>query len=241
MPRLEKTYEFVNCNVDSARWQLPNRRLFFISYNIEIAVRRGLREKRRRAKRGGSIVVPQVKVVAILMIVNGAIVSLMGLYLVIIGPAMFTMMKVAPPPQGPNAGGPEAMILGIMSAVYFVLGLLVLVASVLNIVAGIRSLKYRGRTFAIVALFSNIAALFTCYCFPLALGVMIYGLIVFFQSDVADAFARVAEGLPPERVKYGWRPADEPDDEWDEELPLPPLDRPRRGDNVQRGPDDTYT
>ncbi|HEY7308775.1 MAG TPA: hypothetical protein VH643_05350 [Gemmataceae bacterium] len=188
--------------------------------------------------------VRQVPVVAILMIVNGAIVSLMGLYLVIMGPAMFTMMKLAPPPSGPGPnppGGPDAIILGIMSAVYVVLGLLVLVASVLNIVAGIRSLKYRGRTFAIVALFSNLVALFTCYCSLLSLGVMIYGLIVFFHSDVADAFARVAEGLPPERVKHGWRPAGEPDDEWDEEPPLPPIDRPHRGDNVQRGPDDTYT
>lgn len=187
--------------------------------------------------------VQQVKVVAILMIVNGAIISLMGVYLVIVGPAMFTMMKMAPPPQGPNAaGGPDAMILGIMSAVYVVLGLLVLTAAVLNIVGGIRSLKYRGRTFAIVALFSNILALFTCYCFPLALGMMIYGLIVFFQSDVADAFARVADGLPPERIQHGWHPADEPADDWDEKLPPSPLDRPRPGgDNVQRGPDDTYS
>lgn len=183
--------------------------------------------------------VQQVQVVAILMIVNGALVSLVGLYLVCMGPFMFVMAKTAPPPPG-GGGGPDTMIMGIMATVYLILGLLVLTTSVLNIVGGIRSLKYRGRTLAMVALFSNLVPMFTCYCIPTSLGLMIYGLIVFFQSDVADAFARVADGLPPERVKYGWQRDDEPEDEMDDAFPPPPTGRPRRGDNIQRGPDDTY-
>jgi hypothetical protein len=180
--------------------------------------------------------VRQVQVVAILMIVNGAITSLMGLYLAGMGPFMFFTALNAGRPGPGGSSGPDTTILGIMAAVYLALGLLVLATSILNIVAGIRCLKYRGRTFAIVALFSNLAALFTCYCSLLSLGVMIYGLIVFFHHDVADAFARVADGLPPERVKYDWHP----DDEVDDEFPPSPDDRPRRGDNIQRGPDDGY-
>jgi hypothetical protein len=184
--------------------------------------------------------VRQVQVVAILMIVNGALVSLMGLLYICLGPAMFALMKLGPAGTGPggrpNPAGPSTAEATFLSAFYVVIGLPVLAAGILNIVAGIRSLKYRGRILALVALFSNLAPLFTCYCLPTSLGVMIYGLIVFFQSDVADAFARVADGLPPERIKYGWRDEDEADDEF----PEPPIDRRRRGDNIQRGPEDTY-
>jgi hypothetical protein len=182
--------------------------------------------------------VKQVPVVASLMIANGAIVSLMGLYLVVMGPFLFTMMNVAPPPGpgGPKPG--DKAVLTAMSVVYLVLGLVVLTAAVLNIVAGIRSLSFRSRTLALVALFSNLAPMFTCYCIPTSLGLMIYGLIVFFQPDVARAFALVAEGVPAERFKRGWRP-DEDEEEDDEPLPeeLPP--QPRGSDKIQRGPDDT--
>lgn len=182
--------------------------------------------------------VKQVQVVAILMIVNGAIVSVMGLFYVAMGPFMFAMMNMAPPPgqQGPNSS--DAAVLSAMSVVYVVLGLVVLMAAILNIVAGIRSLSFRNRTLALVALFSNVAPLFTCYCLPTSLGVMIYGLIVFFQSDVARAFQLVAEGVPAERFKRGWDPEDDEDMDDERSLDEPPPPR-RGGENIQRGPDDS--
>ena len=178
----------------------------------------------------------QVPVVAILMIVNGVIVSLMGLFYVLMGPAMFALMSFGPrSPSQPAANTADTVMMTVMSGFYVVIGLLVLVCGMLNIVAGVRCLSYRGRTLALIALFSNLAPMFTCYCMPTSLGLMIYGLIVMFQSDVAHAFAEVARGVPPERFKHGRRYREEERDEEGEELPP---ERPRGGDNIQLGPDD---
>jgi hypothetical protein len=183
--------------------------------------------------------VKQVQVVAILMIVNGALVSIMGLLYAFMGPAMFALMRLGPASKSTN-NPPDTMFLTLMSAIYLGLGLLVLTAGILNLVAGIRSLKLRGRTFAIVALFSNLIPIFTCYCLPTSLGLMIYGLIVFFQADVAHAFAMVATGVSPQRFLGGVREEDE--DEFDEEID----DRstPRRQspptDKFQRDPNEKF-
>jgi drug/metabolite transporter (DMT)-like permease len=157
--------------------------------------------------------VSQVQVISILMIVNGALVSLMGLLLTALGPFMFVMLnmdkKGGPPPD-------ERAVLGILSAVYLALGLLVLTAGLLTLIAGIRCLKFRGRVFAIVALFLNVIPVFTFYCAPTSLGVMIYGLIVLFNADVARAFQMAAEGVPPDEIRArfsGYRRRDD----WEED------------------------
>lgn len=186
--------------------------------------------------------VNQVPVVSILMIVNGALVSLMGLLYSAMGPLMCTMINLAPPP-GPGGPKPEDKIaFTAISGIYIVLGLPTLACGALNIVAGIRGLMFRNRIFALVALFCNIITVFTCYCSPISIGVMIYGLIVLFQPDVARAFARVAAGMPAERFRHGWDPREDDeryDEEPEEELPPPPQ-RPRGGDQIQRAPDDGY-
>jgi hypothetical protein len=157
--------------------------------------------------------VPQVQVVSILMIVNGALASLIGLLLSAVGPFLFVVVNAdkrgGPPPD-------ERALLGILSVVYLALGLLVLTAGLLNVIAGARALRFRGRTFAIVALFFNLVPIFTVYCAPTSLGVMIYGLIVFFNADVARAFRMAAEGVSPEEIRarfsgHRWR------DDWDED------------------------
>jgi hypothetical protein len=163
--------------------------------------------------------VPQVQVVSILMIVNGALSALMGLLLSAIGPFMFAILNAE------KGGGPapdERAFLGILSMVYLVLGLLVLTAGLLNVIAGIRALNFRGRGLAIVALFFNIVPVFTIYCAPTSLGVMIYGLIVFFNGDVARAFRMAAEGVPAEEIRQrfsGYRRRDHWDEEEEEDYP----------------------
>jgi len=183
-------------------------------------------------------VVNQVQVVAILMIVNGALVSLMGLIYALMGPTMFAMTRFSPPPAAAGGGPPPELIL---SAVYLVIGLPVLACGILNIVAGIRSLSLRGRTLALVALFSNLAPMFTCYCLFTCLPLMIYGLIVFFQADVAYAFAMVAQGAPVAQFKAGRRHYEEDEEDWEEDLaPRGETEAPPPSRNIQRGPKDTY-
>jgi hypothetical protein len=86
---------------------------------------------------------------------------------------------------------------------------------VLNIVAGARSLRFRGRGLALTALFLNIIPMFTFYCAPTSLAVMIYGLIVFFNGEVAQAFRLAGEGVPAEEIRRGFSGRYRPGD-WDD-------------------------
>lgn len=182
--------------------------------------------------------VAQVKIVALLMIVHGTLVSLMGAVYVKDGLAICVSF------WAPNAGlfapsGRAAFdLIDILFPIYGVIGLPVLAAGILNIVAGIRCLRLRGRTLAFVALFSNVVSMFTCYCLPTSVGLMIYGLIVLFHSEVAYAFAQVAARVALERLQSYRRSFDEDDFEIE---PLPPLaPKLQQGDNVQLAPDEHY-
>lgn len=148
--------------------------------------------------------VGQVQVVGILMIVQGALASLMGLLLAVVGPAMFAL--TAADRKAGRMSHEDEIMLTIMPIIYLVIGLVVLIAGVLNLIAGIRLQKFRGRTFALVALFANILPLMTCYCAPTSIGMMVYGLIVLFNSEVARAFQLATEGMSPADIRAQFRP-----------------------------------
>ena len=142
--------------------------------------------------------VTQVPVIGILMIVNGSLTTLMGLLLAAVGPIMFTAIKMDG--QGGIPPG-EENVLTAVSIGYTTLGLLVLTAGILNIIGGIRACNFRGRNFAIVALFFNLLPVFTCYCSMTSIGLMIWGLIVMFNPDTARAFELAEEGYTPDEIK----------------------------------------
>ena len=170
--------------------------------------------------------VTQVPVIGILMIVNGCLTGLMGLLLAAMGPFLFSMSKV----NGQGVPPGQEKMLAAMSFGYAAVGVVVLVGGILNVIGGIRVYHFRGRTFAIVALFANLASIFTCYCSASSFGLMIWGLIVLFNSDVADAFKLGEDGWPPEEIKHrarrtshrDSRDIDDRDEEPDEPRPAPP-------------------
>ncbi len=165
----------------------------------------------------------QVKVVGILMIVQGALTSIMGIVFAALGPFIFAMMSLD---KGHPPKADEKTVLTIVSVIYLILGILVLIVGILNIVAGIRCLRFRGRTLAIVALFSNIVSAVTCYCAPTSIALMVYGLIVLFNGEVAEGFQLAAEGKDPESV-LGRRRRRLRD--WEEGEPPEPDDRDFEG------------
>jgi hypothetical protein len=140
--------------------------------------------------------VGQVTVVAILMIVQGGLVCLVGLLLLIMGPAMFAL-------SGTSEFQSESDRMGatIAGAVYMVLGGVILLVGGINVLAGIKNLKYRGRTLGIVAMSIGIIAVFTCYCSVTAIGLLIYGLIVYLNEDVRRAFQMGEQGASPDQIK----------------------------------------
>ena len=140
--------------------------------------------------------VGQVKVVAILMIVQGSLALVAGFGLMAAGGLAAISVTAAPSnqPKGDAVAGMIAV------AFYVIYGLVVLIVGALNLFGGIKGLQFRGRVLALVALFGNIIPIFTCYCAPTSLGVMIYGLIVMFQADVAEAFRLGEEGTRPDAI-----------------------------------------
>jgi hypothetical protein len=138
-------------------------------------------------------VVGQVKIVGILMMVNGMTVALMGVLYAAMGPLM---MAVMPPPPAGGGGPPQELFL----VIYGVQGGVTLLCGILNVIAGYRVMTMRNRVFGIVALFTNLISLMTCYCILTSVAMMIYGLIVLFQPDVGRAFEMVKGGATPEEA-----------------------------------------
>ena len=169
--------------------------------------------------------VSQVRVVSILMIVHGSLLSLVALLYALFGPFMFAMVSLDKRPINNDAQTP----LTIMMVIMITAGLLGLTCGILNIIAGIRSLKFRGRTLALVALFSNIPGLVVIHCWYFTVGIAIYGLIVFFDKDVIRAFEMGEKGVSPEDIleefRFRRRPRRrryEEDEDWEEDQPRRP-------------------
>jgi hypothetical protein len=139
--------------------------------------------------------VSQVKVVAVLMIVWGAISTLVGLLIAGFVPFMMVVENSRPRPGRDDTG------LTVMLVLFLIAGLIVITVGILHVIAGIRCLKFRGRVLAMVALFSNIPIVLTFYCSMFAIGMAVYGLVVMFNSDVARAFEMADQGVPPEDIE----------------------------------------
>ena len=90
--------------------------------------------------------------------------------------------------QSPQTNPSDQTVLTVMSVCYVIGGLFLLAVGVLNIWAGVRCLNFRSRTLVLVALFGNILPVFTGYCLPTSLGMLVFGLIVLFNSEVTEAF-----------------------------------------------------
>ena len=147
---------------------------------------------------GMSTTVRQVRVVAILLLVEAGLELLAGLGCLAFGGAVW-LIDNFPGPSGELED--DKLAIQIMGGVYLGIGVMLLALSALHMFAGYRNLIYRGRTLGIVALASCVLLLPTCYCSVTSLGLMIYGLIIYLQPDVGRAFALVKEGQSVEAMK----------------------------------------
>jgi hypothetical protein len=144
-----------------------------------------------------------VQILAILMMVQGGFELLYAVFLFVMGVVMPMYMAKAPPiPPGQPAQGPSPLVMAsVIGGVYLGLGAAILIAGVLKLTAGFRNYRYRGRILGIVAMFSGLLTVFTCYCFPTALALLIYGLIVYLDPQTVYAFQLGAQGQTPDQIK----------------------------------------
>jgi hypothetical protein len=146
--------------------------------------------------------VHHVPVLSGLQIFQGTLECLMGLLLLVMTLAVPSMMPDLERMLGHGANAPSPTFLILL---YGLLGLALVAVGALRIVAGVMAFRYRGRILGMISLAAGLGTLISCYCFPTALGLFIYGLIVYLNADVARAFQMRAQGASVEDVRRGVR------------------------------------
>lgn len=158
---------------------------------------------------GDSGYVRQVMVICILCFVFGGLEILVGIGAIFGGTFMSTVVEdelQRQPGGGANAAETQAFV-GMISTIYFVAGIILIVAAVLRIAAGILNLKFRARALGITSFIVGVLPAFTFYCAPTAICLIVYGLIVYLNQDTVRAFALGQQGYTKEQIlsapRYG--------------------------------------
>lgn len=147
--------------------------------------------------------VGQVRIVSILMMVQGGLDLLAGLGLIGMGVFMGVAMRqgILENPQMQQGNGPSPEVMAdVISWVYAGLGVVLLIIGTLTAYAGYRNWKFKGRTLGIVAFVAGLGTIFTCYCAPTSLALCIYGMIVYLNAPVATAFRMGEEGFSGDEI-----------------------------------------
>lgn len=159
--------------------------------------------------------VGHVRIVAILMLVQGVLELLMAVYYVVFGlffGASFSEAMLENPNFRQGQGPPPEVMSSIMTATPIVMGFFGFVVGVLHVYAGYRNFLFQNRTLGIIALVGGMASIMTVYCCPTSFVLFIYGAIVYMNDSVARAFAMSSEGYPADAILFtfsGYRYQDE--------------------------------
>ncbi len=136
--------------------------------------------------------VGQIRIVAILMMVQGGLELLMGLFLLVM--AVVLPMSLA-------ANAETRQMTTMIIAVYAVMGVGAIIAAVLHALGGWKNYQLKSRQFGLISLIAgSVLSLATCYCCPTAIGLMIYGLIVYMDGPVEAAFANREAGGDVDKI-----------------------------------------
>lgn len=143
----------------------------------------------------------QVPIVAILLMVQGCLEVLFGGFMLIYGLVLGAVAPAGEDVVGPPGVGPPVWVFVVGFIAY---GAVPLFTGLLRVVAGWRNYFFRGRLLGLTALVGGMASLLTCYCFPTALALLIYGLIVYLNDQSAAAFALGKQGYRREQILTHW-------------------------------------
>lgn len=151
--------------------------------------------------------VQQIRVVAILNCVQGGLECLMGMFGTGMGIFFVVMIQAERnnPGFGNNNRAPEGME-WVFGGVYFVFGIVVLLSGILRIYAGLQNFRYRGRVLGIISFVCGLVSMMGCYCAPTAIGMLVYGLIVYLNPAVQAAFEMGDKGVPADTIVNSFLP-----------------------------------
>jgi hypothetical protein len=152
--------------------------------------------------------VSQVRIFALLNAVQGLLEIPVGLFVAGIGIALPALQKLEQAKNN-NAGrfGPaeESMLLFI-SVLYVVVGIPLLISGILRVAAGWQNYRFRGRTLSLVSIIGGMVSIFSCYCVPTALGLLVYCLILHLNPAVQAAFDMARQGRSVAQILAAFNP-----------------------------------
>jgi len=150
--------------------------------------------------------VRQVRVLAVLMCVQGALEFLFGIYFVVMGfvfPGLMNQQGLAPSGQLP-AEQVETFS-NVMFAFFVVAGLVVTFVGILRFVAGILGFHFRGRGLGIASHFLGLCSVVGIYCGLTAFALCLYGCLVYYNPNVRTAFRMRNEGQSVDEILAHFR------------------------------------
>lgn len=151
--------------------------------------------------------VSQVRVFSIFNGIQGALEIPMGLILVGMGVLLPALTQIEEFKKGQNGQEPPpAEFLWFFGIIYFVIGIPVLACGILRIVAAFRNYRFKGRTLGVVSIIAGLCSMLSCYCAPTAVGLLVYGLILFLNPAVKAAFQMVEQGQTVAQVLAAFSP-----------------------------------
>jgi len=137
-------------------------------------------------------ILTQQRVVAILMIVQGCMSLIMGLFFV--GAAVLLPGMIAADMRRQGNGPPIEQMQTVLLATYGVMAACGILPGLVQIVAGFQNIWLKGYTLGLIGLGSGMLSFGTCYCLPTALALLIYGLIIYFHETTRLAFQMASQG-----------------------------------------------
>ncbi len=150
--------------------------------------------------------VGQVPILGVLMIIQGAFVVILGIgvaLLAMVMPAMIMQQMQNNPGLQGNGPAPVTMT-RFMLAIYGGISIALLLIGISGILAGLRVFQFQRRVFGIISLSVGLGTIVGCYCFPTALALMIYGLIVLVNQPVITAFELGRQGHSSQEIQQAF-------------------------------------
>jgi hypothetical protein len=144
--------------------------------------------------------VSHVRTVAILNAVQGGLELCVSAFCLLVG-TMSLVMRDVFVQQAMQQGNPDPESAPLLIAgIYLGMGIPLLLLGLLRLAASLRNYSFLNRTLGIVSLCAGLLSTFTGCCSLTAIGIAVYGLMVFFNREVGEAFEMRASGASADEV-----------------------------------------
>jgi hypothetical protein len=149
----------------------------------------------------GRTYVRQVSVVSALMIAQGILMFLFAVGCIGYSIVVANLGKIMPLEEQANfeASFPESTQV-MMTSIFGFWGVISIPLAILNLIAGVLNLGLRARGFGIATLLIGLATTLTVYCAPTGIPLSVYGLIIYFNPAVGEAFRMRKQGMSKQEV-----------------------------------------